>query len=297
MKKTIYAIILNYNNAKETNECIDSFNTIEDFDIKLIVVDNASEENCVNEVKKHIGSFTNIKLIETGANLGYAGGNNVGLHYAIDQGAEYIAIVNNDVVVNRDSFNECVKILDADSNVAFVGPAILEYGSNVIQYTGGTVDFDRLTSPHMNSKMKYQKEDRQISCDYVGGACMMFKREIINEIGYIPEEYFLFWEETEWCYKAKKIGKKCICTLNGAINHKGSVSIKKIRGLEAYYMERNRVLFSLRNDDNKIRKSKAISILCVKAFVKGFVRNRVYFEYLGYYFDAIRKIDRFRNNI
>ncbi len=295
MKKTIYAIILNYNNARDTIECIDSFFSIKEFNMQLIIVDNASEEKYVDEIEEHISGIDNIELIVNRVNLGYAGGNNVGIRHAVAQGAEYIAIVNNDVIVNKDSFTECVKILDTDESVAFVGPTILEYGSDLIQYTGGTINFNKLTSPHINSKMEYRKQDRRISCDYVGGACMMFKKGIIDEIGYIPEVYFLFWEETEWCYKAKQIGKKCICTLNGSIAHKGSSSVKKIKGLEAYYLERNRVLFSIRNDHDKFRRSRSIFILCLKAFVKGFIRDRVYFGYLVYYFDGIRNKDRFRS--
>lgn len=294
-KDQIYAIILNYNNAEDTIECLRSFEAISHLKITKVVVDNASNDDCIGAISKYVDGKTDCVFIETGANLGYAGGNNVGIKYAIEYGADYIAIVNNDVIVNETSFDECIRLLKNEDKIGFVGPAILEYGSDSIQYTGGRINYDELTSPHMNARKEYKKSPEQIMCDYVGGACMMFKPQIVEYIGFIPECYFLFWEETEWCARALQKGFKCVCTMNGYINHKGSVTIKKIKGIENYYLERNRVIFSLRNDPKKIRSRVAITKLIIKAFIKGFIRDKIYFDYLSYYIDAIRQVDRYGN--
>lgn len=292
-KKVLYVIILNYNNCSDTIDCIDSFKKLKSINFKLIVVDNDSDEKCVNDLKLYINQKENITFIETGCNLGYAGGNNVGIKYAISHGAEYIAIVNNDVIINDSSFNSSIEILESDNNVAFVGPAILEFNSDLIQYTGGTINYKKVISPHLNFNKKYVKSDAKIECDYIGGACMLFKASIINEIGYIPEDYFLFWEETEWCSKVKKLGLKCICSMGGYVNHKGSASIRKKLGFESYYLEKNRILFALRNNETFFDKMQSILWIFFYAIVKGILKDKVFLSYIPYYIDGLLGRDKY----
>ena len=297
--KVIHIVILNYNNAVDTIECIDSFKCISGFRCRLIIVDNDSRKEDVNKIKNHILGEDNIIFIETEKNLGYAGGNNIGIKRAIEEGAEYLAIVNNDVVVNEHSFDKSIDILDSDENVAFVGPAILHYGSDIIQYTGGVINYQKMLVNRLNSGLKYTKQDRTVDCDYVGGACLLFKSNIVSKLGYIPEEYFLFWEETDWCYKAKKMGMTCKCTLQNYINHKGSVSIRKEPGFETYYLERNRVVFFMNNANTLLNKIDALIRIFAFAILKGILRDRSYFSFIPYYIDGIIGRDKYgkiRNN-
>ena len=226
--------------------------------------------------------------------MGYAAGNNVGIKYAVEHGADYIAIVNNDVILNQTSFDSCIKFLDEDETVAFDGPAILEYDSNKIQYTGGKINYFKITSPHTNVHKDFILEDKRINCDYVGGACMIFKPNIIKKIGYIPEVYFLYWEETEWCSLAKKIGMKCICSLGGFVNHKGSATIKKEPGIESYYLERNRIIFSLRNNKSILKKIFSIGYVFCYSFIRGILLDKNYLNYLPYYIDGLLGKDKFK---
>ena len=122
-KKSIYTIILNYNNYDDTVNCINSFDAITAFDIKIILVDNASEKECVQKLDKFVSEKNGITFIKNTENLGYAAGNNIGIKEAIRRGAKYLAIVNNDVVVNEDSFTASIDILN-DKKVAFSGPII-----------------------------------------------------------------------------------------------------------------------------------------------------------------------------
>jgi len=92
-----------------------------------------------------------------------------------------------------------------------------------------------------------QTLEKEIACDLVFGACMVFKASIVDMIGYLPEAYFLFYEESEWCLNALKCGKENICLPNHFIVHKGSVSVKRTGGLSDYLIERNRMVFAKRN--------------------------------------------------
>ncbi len=294
MKKKIYAIILNYNNYEDTIACINSFTSVSSVDYCLVIVDNGSNRACIEKLEIFINkSKSAIVFIKINTNRGYAAGNNAGIKYAVAHGAEYIAIVNNDVLVNDTSFAPCIEILENNDKCAFVGPAILEFNSNRIQYTGGMVDLVRCISIHLNKGKRYSPRERIIDCDYVGGACIVFKASIIDILGMMPECYFLFWEETEWCIKAKKAGMQCLCTLKGYINHKGSASIKKEKICGDYYLQRNRIIFSKRNNEKVAKKIKSILIIFIYTILSGIFIDRWYFKYISYYIDGLRGFDRF----
>ena len=178
-------------------------------------------------------------------------------------------------------------LLDTDPDIGLAGPVILLNGTDTIQYAGGNVDFWTLNVHRLLENTRYTRSDETILCDYVGGACIVFKPDIIRKVGYLPECYFLFWEETEWCHLVKKAGLKCICTMSGSIHHKGSATISKIDGQGAYYLERNAIVFSRRNDRNVFRRMFAFVFINSKAIAKGFLRNKAFFRYPGYYFKGL----------
>ena len=286
---SIAIVILNYNNAEDTIECVESIKLIDDLPLVILIVDNGSDDDCIarlQSIEAH-----NIILLKNGANIGYAAGNNVGITYAVHHGAEYIFILNNDVVVNRNSIQECVNALQRDSSIGIVGPAILDYKTDRIQSTGANINLIKLTASFINHGKKYVPSHTMIECDYVGGACMAFRSSLPGIIGDIPEAYFLFWEESEWCLKAKKYGLKVVSILDTSVFHKGSATINKISGLSNYYMERNRIVFAKRNIPGYLPRIYAIVRLFVRAAVKGF-QQRYYWKYIGYYCDGLRGVTR-----
>lgn len=287
---TIYAIILNYNNAIDTIECIKSAKNIRSLNIKIILVDNGSDKKCIDILETNIDN--DVVFIKNNKNIGYAAGNNVGISYAIANGAQYIAIVNNDVILNENTFQGCIERLH-DSRVGIVGPAILEFGSNYIQSCGAMVNKYTVQSTLINRGNVYKKSDSTISCDYIGGACLVFKPSLVTIIGYLPEIYFLFWEETEWCLKAKKAGLSVECVLSGNVEHKGSATIKQVSGISNYYMERNRIIFMKRNYKNIFVLLSSFMYLIIKNLYKSLFISSSYFEYFKYYYDGIIGRDKY----
>lgn len=284
---SIFIIILNYNNFEDTYQCVCSAQAakVDGYDTHIILVDNHSNDNSYYRLKKEFNN--DIVILQTYKNIGYAGGNNVGIKYAIENNADYLCILNNDVVVETNFLKECLKYLQKDSNIAFISPVIEEYCEDTVQSTGGDIIMSKGLIKIKNHGMKRNELEEEIECDYVGGACMVMRASLLNEIDLLPENYFLFFEETEWCYKAKLIGYRNICISSTFVRHKGSATIDKINGLHAYLMERNRVVFLKRNSSSMIRCLGAIGYLFVKYIYWGIKKDYNYFKYISYMCDGI----------
>lgn len=240
-------IILNYKNAKDTIECMTNVRKSEGIHCHILVVDNASNDGSVDEIKRHL-EFDDV-LVEAKENGGYAAGNNLGLEAAIQRGFEFFCILNNDVIVYPDTLAKLTQYLMHHPEVGIVGPGICTYENvDVLESAGSLMNFNNgKINRFYTGKNPKEIVGLEISCDYVGGACMVFSQDLIKRIGFLPENYFLFFEENEWCYKARQAGKKVICYGNSLVIHKGSATINKFSGLSEYYTYRNMVLFIRRN--------------------------------------------------
>lgn len=266
-KKRIFVIILNFNNESDSIACIKSLDLITDYNLQIVVVDNNSSKS--SPLEQYISTLSNAVFIQTGENRGYAAGNNVGIRYAIENGAEYICLLNNDVIVNKDSFSDSIGILDSNPKATFAGPSILEYKSDVIQSKGEITNFWSLRrSKTIGMGKKFISCNGFNECQGIIGACMLFKASIIDRIGYLPEEYFLYQEEIDWCHKAYNLGYKSYCSLSSYVNHKGSASVDCYNNLSFYYRNRNIIIFLLKRDPIKIRAVYSTALLFVKAIVK-----------------------------
>lgn len=244
MEELLYVIILNYNETEETLRCIQCVKETDYVNFKILIVDNNSQDNLEIKIKER---FPDVEFIQTGKNLGYAGGNNIGIKYAIEHNAEYICLLNNDIDISPDCFNELIYAL-GNPKVGISGPAILFWDSDVIHSTGLNICFYKGSAKAINyNKLKNMVYEHIVECDYLEGACLMFNSKLIYKIGYFPEVYFLYFEETEWCVKAKKANYKVVCVPKAIVHHKGSESVDKITGLKMYFQDRNRILFERRN--------------------------------------------------
>ena len=119
---------------------------------------------------------------------------------------------------------------------------------------------------------------------------MLFRTEVLKKLGYIPESYFLFYEETEWCYKAKEQGFKNICLTDYYIYHKGSVSINAINGLQEYLMNRNKVVFVKRNINSKIKYIRFLMYLLFRFTYRFLLGKEKNIKIIRYYVDGIRGV-------
>ena len=247
MEPLVGIIVLNYKNATDTEECIESLRKIVYKNYFIIIVDNNSQDGSFEKLSE---LYPELIVLETGENRGYAAGNNYGIRYALKKGAEYVCILNNDVVVDPSFLTKLVNYMEQHQTVGMTGANICEYyNREIVQSTGFIVNYNTARTPHINAgkRVKDVIHDQPLPCDVVCGACMMVRKEIISKIGMIPEIYFLFYEETEWCVRAKKAGFEIVSIMDAIVYHKGSATIKKTNGISNYYMRRNSVLFERRN--------------------------------------------------
>ena len=283
-KPSVSIIVLNYNGYCDTVECIESISKIKYDNYNIIIVDNNSNDGS----KENLVLLKNerTEIIFCDSNTGYAGGNNIGIRKAIQNGSDYICLLNNDVEVTEDFLDVLVNYMEEHPNVGICSPMICEYNQrNKVQSSGCSINYWTGETPFFNYMRDVNEvENSIITCDYVGGACMVFKSQVVKEIGYIPEVYFLFYEETEWCSKIKKKGYRIICNCFARVYHKGSVAVNKKEGLKEHYMCRNRVLF-IRRNSSRIQKVFFYVYIIIAMFVNALVKGQ--WKRMLYYFEGL----------
>ena len=237
IKPKVSIIVLNWNNYEDTKECLESLARISYPNYEVIVVDNGSEDNSTKRIQKELPQHA---YIYNDTNLGFTGGNNVGMKYAMKRGADYIFWINNDMVVDKGFLEPLVQAME-NERAGLVGPATYYYEQREKIYSAGEdLNFFRTRL----KKYKVAGKFRQV--DALGGA-FLIKKEVIDKIGYFYEPYFLNLEETDYCFQARKAGFKIFCEPKSKIWHKVGTTIRKMLDTATYYYYRNKLLFIKRN--------------------------------------------------
>jgi GT2 family glycosyltransferase len=237
-------ITINYDHPEVTCEMLESLRHITYPNIEVIVVDNASPNDDPAIISNN---YPEIIFIKSNENLGFAGGNNLGLRKAK---GEYILFLNNDTEVDPGFLEPLVKKFSDDTSIGAVSPKIrFFHHPDTIQFSGIT-EFNPYTI--RNKGLGYGQTDtgqfdRDAVTAYAHGAAMMVPMRIIREVGMMAECYFLYYEEHDWACRIKKAGYKIWYVHQSLILHKESISTVKMSPLKIYYMNRSRIMFMRRN--------------------------------------------------
>jgi GT2 family glycosyltransferase len=237
-------ITINYDHPEVTCEMLESLRSITYPNIEVIVVDNASPNDDPSVIYKN---YPEVIFLQSDENLGFAGGNNLGLRKAR---GKYILFLNNDTEVDPGFLEPMVKKFEEDPTVGAVSPKIRFFHTpDTIQFSGIT-EFNPYTI--RNRGLGYgQKDEGQFDRDaitaYAHGAAMMVPVKIIREVGMMAECYFLYYEEHDWASRIRKAGYKIWYIHNSLILHKESISTVKMSPLKIYYINRARIMFMRRN--------------------------------------------------
>ena len=235
----VTAIILNYNTSNESIELDKNLKKLNYENIEVIVVDSASNDR---DRKKLSNYFGNNQIIFNKKNAGYAAGNNIGIREAIDRGTDYIWILNPDIRVSKESLNILVQNIESDPELLCIGPRIL-YRNNPdkIFSDGGIIDIHRgFKTYHLNSfarKIPKEHHNKILHVDYVNGSVALFKADAFQKVGFLRECFFMYFEETEWCIRAKNLGYKLGISTLAEAYHKSSPKNRRYH----FYMTRNRI--------------------------------------------------------
>jgi hypothetical protein len=212
--------------------------------MEVIVVDNASKNN---EASIIVQQYPYVKTTRTDKNLGFAGGNNVGIKKAK---GEYLFLINNDTVFKEFNVDSLINRLESSPNIGIVCPKIrFAWGTNQIQYAGYTL-LSKITV--RNQAIGFGEEDHgqydsARPTPYSHGAAMLIKREAIEKVGLMPEDYFLYYEEIDWSMMLTRAGYEIWYDPACTIYHKESQSTGQDSPLRTYYITRNRLLLVKRN--------------------------------------------------
>ena len=216
-------VILTWNGKADTLECLASLRDVSYPSLQLIVVDNGSADGTAPAVRQ---SFPTATVIENSLNLRFAGGNNVGIRDALNHGAEYILLLNNDTTVERDFLQQMVEAALANKGVGMVGPKIKYYHDRQrLWYAGGRIEWWKGWISHIGVReIDHGQYDSRLATDYVTGCCMLVSRELLLKVGMLDESYFIYGEDADWCIRAARAGFRLLYEPHAVIYHKLSVS-------------------------------------------------------------------------
>lgn len=201
----VAAIVLNWNDKVATARCLESLLQSDYPALRLYCVDNGSEDGSLEELPPR---FPQVTFVATGANLYYAGGNNAGMRRALDDGADYILVVNNDTLVAPDMVTQLRRALDEAPQAGFVGPKIyyLDHPAVLWSAGGGINWWLGLTWHHGLRRPDGPAYARRRSVGYLTGCAIMARRRVLDEIGLLDSDYVLYAEDADWCVRACRAG-------------------------------------------------------------------------------------------
>lgn len=220
--KKVGIILLNYNTTNDVIECVESLQKITYDNYEIIVVDNCSQDEEVNKLHKYIGSKEKCIFIKSDKNGGFAYGNNLGIKYSIDNNFDYVLLLNGDTIVNDRFLDILVSSLEKESdNIAIVTGKIMYYPEvNKIWYGGGEIDWNKFIGKHYSegeNDIGQCNNEREVS---FASGCLMLINLKLNFDKFLPDEYFMYYEDVDYCARVLEAGYKIIYNPNSIIYHK-----------------------------------------------------------------------------
>lgn len=222
-KPLVYIIVLTWNGKNDTLECLESLVKVNYSNYKILVIDNASIDGTNDAVKS---KYPLVEYIYNSENLRYAGGNNIGIEYALKNNSDYVLLLNNDTIVEPNFLEHLINTAESDSSAGIVGPKIFYYNQPaLIWYAGGKIDWWKGWIYHNGIReMDSENFCQKTETDFITGCCMLIKRAVINKIGKLDEGYFIYGEDVDFCIRAKRAEFKILFEPSAKIWHKISVS-------------------------------------------------------------------------
>lgn len=255
MQMKCYIIVLQWNNSTDTLECLASLEKIRTPGVEILVVDNGSTDGSLKRVQ---AAYPHLSYLDNGANLGYAEGNNRGIEIALEKGADFLLLLNNDTYVASN-------LIDAFLEAASLHPEAGAFGAKIyfhdepatIWHAGGDVNLQTLRCGHLgNGDADSDKKHEEIRrVNYLCGCALFIRAEALKKVGLFDAQFFLLWEEIDWCFRLRKAGYSCLFVPKARLWHKISASFPEgNRGpVWQYYYFRNRLLFAKRHQTKRER--------------------------------------------
>ena len=254
-------IILNWNGKEDTIACLESLQKLSYPHVDIILVDNGSTDATVPLIQER---FPYVHCIPLPDNLGFAGGNNPGIQYALKKGADYILLLNNDTLVAPDLIESFLTAFSTHPQAGIIGAHIYLFDEkDRLDHLGG-MWIKKQANLRMVGFREKQIEPPPAHCiplDYVCGACIMIKRSVIETIGMLESRYFLYWEDTDFCFRAARAGFEILSCPAAKIWHKVSASVVGGKAHGSYFWWRGRLLTIDRHCTSKEKRRLYLQVI------------------------------------
>lgn len=241
-------VVLNWNGADDTLACLDSLAALTYPNFEVVVMDNGSTDDSASLIRM---SFPKIRLIETGANLGFAEGNNVGIRAALEAGADYVLLLNNDTIVAPDLLEAFAEAAAHNPDGGMFSAKIYYHAEPTkLWYAGAKWLSSKQCFEHVGiGEIDYGKRYEAIAeTDYASGCALFVSAVVIGKLGLMDPKFFLTYEETDWCYRARAAGYRVLFVPSAKVWHKVSASFGGVESpLQLYFYSRNILLWAERH--------------------------------------------------
>jgi GT2 family glycosyltransferase len=244
-RPVVGTVLLNFGDPGDTLRCLSTLEASTVLDQRVVVVDNGPDDEAHRALAQAVGDRA--EVIATGSNLGYAGGNNVGIAALLPHRPDFLWVLNPDTEVEPTTLEALLAGAEEVADAGVVGARIAYPGLPArLWFDGGVVDRDAFgaTSHEGAGQLETRRPaPRTVEVDYVTGACMLVRRQVVERVGPIPEKWFLYFEETDFCLRAQRAGFRTVVARRARLLHHKRSSGLLPRPTYLYYMTRNRLLF------------------------------------------------------
>ncbi|KKQ96777.1 MAG: Glycosyltransferase [Candidatus Woesebacteria bacterium GW2011_GWA1_39_12] len=223
----VFIVILNWNRPDDTLDCLKSVEKLQitNYKLQIVIVDNASSDDSVKLIRNFIKNRSNVEVVVNKVNIGFVGGNNVGISYSLDQGADYVMVLNNDTVVDKNLLTEFLKASKKYPKAGILSPKIyfapgFEFHKDryikdnlgkVLWYAGGQIDWDNVYGKNRGvDEVDKGQYDKVEEIDFATGTCMFMSRKALENIGLFDKKYFMYYEDMDLSMRIKKADFKVL---------------------------------------------------------------------------------------
>lgn len=207
----IFVIILNYNGKETLKRCLDSVFYSDYPNFEVVIVDNDSKDGSF-ELAKNL--YSKFHFIKNAKNSGFSAGNNVGIRFALEKMADYIFLLNNDAVLEKDTLSKLIET--SEKEPAGIFSPIIYNRENHVWFAGGKIKWLKMKAVHENT---FKESFHPYKTDYISGCAMLVKKEVFKKIGLLSEDYFLYYEDADFCIRARRNGFECTVIPNTKAIH------------------------------------------------------------------------------
>lgn len=239
----IWIAVLHYQGADNTIACVETIQKLNYQGFQILIADNCSPDNSGDNVRQTFPDYDYLQIPE---NLGFAGGSNAAINYCIEQGAEWIWLLNNDTKLPESSLTALMDVALKDEKAGVLGARVCTPDGDSYHKSGrGEIDFARGKT---FEKGDVDESKDKIECQWISGSNMLFRARAFKEMNGFDEKFFLYFEDTDICWRLNQAGWKCLLVPSAKVFHQGNASTQgKLAIWRSYYHTRNRLLFFMKN--------------------------------------------------